>query len=247
VFTVVSLALATAAIALSAVDLPGGLQNPAEVPWVDAQGSWLLPILVGMLLISFVGSVASVAIRFRAADQVTREQIRWMAWTASLVVGFYVASFFIPGSRADQVVGASYGLIPAAIGVAVLRYRLYDIDRIISRTVSYALVTGALVLTYAAVVTLVTRLTPGSSALAVSAATLTAAAVLRPALRRTRDVVDRRFNRHRYDAARTVEEFGSSMRNDVDVDSVLASLVRTVHTTVQPTVVTVWQPHPSPK
>ena len=120
------------------------------------------------------------------------------------------------------------------MGIAITRYRLYDIDRIISRSASYAVVTGVLVVLYAVLVTAAPRLLPVSSSFAVAGATLAAAAAFRPLLRRVRTVVDRRFDRAHYDARLTVETFGARLRDQVDPAAVTADLLATVRQTMQP-------------
>jgi len=140
----------------------------------------------------------------------------------------------------DNWVVLAYTLIPASIGVAVLRYRLYDIDRVFSRTTSYAIVTGILLATYAIVVTLVSQFVPHASSVAVVVATLSAAALASPVLRRVQVTVDRRFNRARYDAIQTVDAFGAQLRHQVDPDRVRSDLAAVVAVTLQPDQVTVW-------
>jgi hypothetical protein len=141
-----------------------------------------------------------------------------------------------------SVVGVTF--LPLAIGAAILRYRLYDLDRIISRTLAYALLTILLALGYAAVVLGLGRLLPQSSSLAVAAATLAVAAVFQPARRRIQAAVDRRFNRRRHDAARVIEAFGARLRDQVDLDSLSAELLAVVDQTMQPTQAWLWQRPP---
>jgi hypothetical protein len=232
----------TVGFMLSPVEFPHGLHNPVGLHWVNDHAVAIgLPLALGMA-VSVVGSVASLLIRYRHAEPTVREQLRWVAWAAGMVVLAYAGSWLVPWNAADNLVAALYGLIPASIGIAVLRFHLYEIDRIISRTVSYAVVTAVLLLMYAAVVTVVSRLVPVSSAVAVAAATLTAAALLRPLLSRTREFVDRRFNRSRYDAERIVEAFSTGLRTAVDADVVLTELVRTTREAVQPQTLAVWVP-----
>jgi hypothetical protein len=130
--------------------------------------------------------------------------------------------------------------VPLAVAVAVLRYRLWDLDRIISRTVAYALLTLLLGLGYAAVVLGLGRLLPDSSSLAVAAATLAAVAAFAPLRRRVQDLVDRRFNRRRYDAARTVEGFAARLRDQVDLDALSGELLAVVDHTMQPVGASLW-------
>jgi hypothetical protein len=241
-FTALCVGGLTVAFMLSPSEFPHGLHNPTGVHWFDGHGAAIgLPLVLGMA-VSVVGSIASLVIRYRHAEPMVREQLRWVAWAAGMVVLGYAASWLVPGDAADNLVATLYGLIPVSIGIAVLRFHLYEIDRIISRTVSYAVVTAALLLMYAAVVTVVSRLVPVSSAVAVAAATLAAAALLRPLLSRTRELVDRRFNRSRYDAERTVEAFSTGLRTAVDADVVLTELVRTTREAVQPQTLAVWVP-----
>ena len=124
--------------------------------------------------------------------------------------------------------------------VAILRYRLYDIDRLISRTFSYAVLTGLLVGVYALVVTGVTRLLPVSSSQAVAVATLAAAALFQPLRRRLQSAVDRRFNRARYDAAQTVEAFTVRLRDEVDLETVRVDLLAVVGQTLEPKHAGLW-------
>jgi hypothetical protein len=124
--------------------------------------------------------------------------------------------------------------------VAVLRYRLWDLDRLVSRTVTYGLVTALLVIPYLLIVPAAGRLAQGSGSLAVAAATLAAAAAFAPLRRRVQDLVDRRFNRRRYDAARTVEAFATRLRDQVDLDLLSAELLAVVDQTMQPLGVSLW-------
>jgi hypothetical protein len=130
--------------------------------------------------------------------------------------------------------------IPLGVAVAVLRYRLWDLDRLVSRTVTYALVTALLVVPYLLVVPAASRLAAGAGNLAVAAATLAAVAAFAPLRRRVQDPVDRRFNRRRYDAARTVEAFAVRLREQVDLDALSAELLGLVERTVQPTQASLW-------
>jgi hypothetical protein len=127
-----------------------------------------------------------------------------------------------------------------ATGAAILRYRLYDLDRIISRTLAYGLLTVLLGAGYAAVVLGLGRLLPQGSSLVVAAATLGVAALFQPARRRIQAAVDRRFNRRRHDAAQTIEAFGGRLRQQVDLDSLSAELLAVVDQTMQPTRASLW-------
>ena len=199
----------------------------------------LLPPLFGVTAVGCaVASVVSVVLRWRRSDGVLRLQLRWfLAAVVAVAIGFLLT---FHNSGANIAFGFTVSLIPIACGMAILRYRLYDIDRIISRTASYAIVTGVLLVTYALVVTSVTRLLPDSSTLAVAAATLAAAAIARPLYRRVQQAVDRRFNRARYDAQLTVDDFGTRLRHEVDTSLVSHDLLDVVHQTLQPSDVGLW-------
>ena len=131
-------------------------------------------------------------------------------------------------------------VLPLATGAAILRYRLYDIDRIVSRTVAYGLLTLLLGLGYAAVVLGLGRLLPEGSTLVVAGATLAVAAVFSPLRRRVQDLVDRRFNRRRHDAAQTIAAFSARLRDQVDLDTLSVELVTLVDQTKQPTQASLW-------
>jgi hypothetical protein len=135
--------------------------------------------------------------------------------------------------------------VAVAVAVAVLRYRLWDLDRLVSRTVTYALVTALLVIPYLLVVPTATKLAEGSGSLAVATATLTVAALFQPLRRRVQDLVDRRFNRRRSDAARTLEGFATRLRDQVDLDALHRELLAVVDHTMQPAGASLWL-RPSP-
>ena len=245
--TIVYLGLLAFVVTTSDPITEDGLTNSFYISWVHVGAIliMLLPIAIGV-------SVASFVIRFRRASPVERQQIRWIAWAAATVGVVYTVTLLLslsspwgkdapPALQALQNVALlSFALIPLSIGVAVLKYRLYDIDRVISRTTSYAIVTGLLVATYGIVVTLLGRLVPDSSSLAVAAATLAAAATFRPLLHRVQSAVDRRFNRARYNSVQTVEMFASQLRQVVDPDTVADDLLEVVSETMEPTDVGLW-------
>jgi len=201
-----------------------------------ANATWIALLTV----ISVCGLLAliSTILRFRRATGVERVQMRWFAFSAVILL----VTLFIPGlNDNDMVFAVASSLVPLSCGIAILRYHLYDIDRIISRTTSYAIVTGLVLGTYAAIVGTSTRLLHNESPLVVAAATLAAAAIARPALRRVRNVVDRRFNRSRYDALLTVDAFGERLRHEVDPAVVSGDLVQVVNAALQPDSVALWQ------
>jgi hypothetical protein len=250
-FTIGLLVVGTLLISTAYAEVRPGVPNPVANDWVIEHIDTIFALIGLPLLACFLGSALSVVVRYRRAGSVERAQIRWVAWAGSIVVGSFAASFAVGAAwDADtiinQLVAASYALIPISIGIAVMRYRLYEIDRIVSRSISYVLVTLTVVVTYVAVVTsltrLVPRLFPESSSVAVAVATLVAAAVFQPALRRVRDVVDRRFDRRHFDAVHIVDSFGRALRDEVDYDTINRSLISVIDQTLAPTVIRTWTP-----
>jgi hypothetical protein len=219
---------------LSALDTPAGWYNLV-------QGLAIVVLIV--LSLCFVGRQA---LSWRRASSERRQQLKWLASGAAvtLVCGVLSPTLSSSGVAIVSVVGNyawfGWAALPVSIGVAILRYRLYDIDRIISRTLAYAIVTGLLVGVYAAVVLLATRVLPLSSSVAVAASTLAAAALFSPLRRRVQRMVDRRFNRARYDADKTVAAFAARLKNAVDLDAVQEDLAGVVHHTLEPAHVSVW-------
>ncbi len=190
-----------------------------------------------------------VVLRFRASRGVERQQLRWVAaGAAGAVVGLLAGTVLPQQTVFSGLLYSTVLCVPLAVAVAVLRYRLWDLDRLISRTVTYTLVTGLLVLPYLLILPAATRLAGGSGNLAVAAATLAAAAAFSPLRRRVQNLVDRRFNRRRYDAARTVAAFAARLREQVDLTALQAELLGVVEETVQPTRVSLWlRPPASPR
>jgi hypothetical protein len=168
-----------------------------------------------------LGAVAAPFVRARHASPLQRTQLRWFGFAAVLFLVGNFGSSYLPGGGDGPLSNAIFTItvafIPIACGIAILRYRLYDIDRIISRTASYVIVTACVVGVYALVVTSASTLLPdGSSTWKVAGATLIAAALVRPLLSRVQRVVDRRFNRERVDAQRAVDEYGARLVDEVD-------------------------------
>jgi hypothetical protein len=218
--------------------------NPLEVPALAVPLA-LLVFAALVVLVSLIVGAVSLLLRYRRARGVERLQLRWLIWgavVASLALVVAIASLLVNEDFTvlNVALGVSAAMFPLATGAAILRYRLYDLDRIISRTLAYALLTILLGLGYAAVVLGLGRLLPGSSSLAVAAATLAVAAVFQPARRRVQELVDRRFNRRRYDAARTVEAFAARLRDQVDLDALHGELLAVVDQTMQPATASLW-------
>jgi hypothetical protein len=249
---VVAGSLAPARLQSTPIDNPFGLSGTAgRVAAVVA--------VLGVLLswVSLLAAGVCVVLRFRASRGVARQQLRWVALgAAGAVAGLLLAVpgglELLPNAWVNTVVSnlvyPAFLCPPVAIAVAVLRYRLWDLDRLVSRTVTYALVTALLVLPYLAILPAVTRLTGDAGSLAVAAATLAAVAVFQPLRRRVQDLVDRRFNRRRYDAARTVEAFAARLREQVNLDALSAELLAVVEQTVAPTRASLWlRPSANPR
>ena len=185
----------------------------------------------------------SLVVRYRRARGLERLQLRWVTLAAALTGVAYLAYAVLLalGSRlADWISAGATTFLPLAAGAAILRYRLYDLDRIVSRTLAYGLLTVLLGLGYAAVVLGLGRLLGQDSSLVVAAATLAVAAAFQPARRRVQGAVDRRFNRRRHDAARIIEGFGARLRDQVDLDTLTAELLAVVDQTMQPTQASLW-------
>jgi hypothetical protein len=198
---------------------------------------------VGIILwvATMVASLACVVLRFRSSTGVERQQLRWVAAGAAAAVAGLLAGAAIPqGSVISSSLYAMVLCIPLGVAVAVLRYRLWDLDRLVSRTVTYTLVTALLIVPYLLIVPAAGRLAQGAGNLAVAAATLAAAAAFAPLRRRVQGLVDRRFNRRRYDAARTVEAFTVRLRDQVDLDALSAELLAVVDQTMQPVGASLW-------
>jgi len=219
---------------------PFGVAALAEPP-LDA----LIPAAGLIVLVALVVAAGSLVGRFRRARGVERQQLRWLVWGATLaavalVVAIVELALHGDTSLFQAAIGACLALLPLATGAAILRYRLYDLDRIISRTLAYGLLTVLLGLGYAAVVLGLGRLLPQGSSLVVAAATLAVAAVFQPARRRIQRAVDRRFNRGRYDAARTIAAFSTRLRDQLDLDTLTSELLTVVDQTMQPSQASLW-------
>jgi hypothetical protein len=228
-----------------------GADGAASSPWAveDRAGDVLGVLLdsgVMVMLLLIVAAAGSVLLRFRRAGPVERQQLKWFmlaAGMAAATTGLDVLGVPLSEPAWAVVDAITMPALPVAVAIAVLRYRLYEIDRIISRSVSYGLLSAVLVALYLLVVALLRPLlepVTGSSSLAVAGSTLAVAAVFNPARRRLQAAVDRRFDRARYDAGRAVDAFAARLRDQVDLDQVTAGLRATVTTTVAPTRVAVW-------
>jgi hypothetical protein len=244
-FTIFSIVAASWLISTRPARFAHGLANPTYLPWTSTDKT-ILTILVFSVLLgpSFVGSIISLFVRYRRADSIARAQLRWVFWGVAIPIGLLILNWLLPQVSiiGGSLLLATYALIPIAIGVAVMRYGLYGIDRIISRTVSYAIVTIVIVGVYAGLVLGIGALLPKATSVGVAIATLAAAAVFLPLLRRVQAWVDRRFNRAAYDAQKVVEAFGEELRNGADPHTASTDLLAAVAQTLQPTSLGVWSP-----
>ena len=221
--------------------------NPIGVDVVgDIEEGGIGNVLFFSMLACMLLSVASAVVRFRRSRGVERQQLKWFLYAVIVAIIIPLLEEVAPEWLiVNSNVGFAivFSLPPIAIGIAVTRYRLYEIDRLISRTLTYGLLTAVLIALYLVAVTAMTRITAPvtrNSPVAVAAATLIAAAAFGPARRRIQHLVDRRFNRARYDAARAIDGFRSHLRDEIDLASITASVQNAVDETVQPSRVVVW-------
>jgi hypothetical protein len=223
------------------VDIRGSLPN--NNGGVTAGAAF---VLAPLFLVAWASFVWHQVRAWRSASGVRRAQLKWLAagsaiCLVSALVVVILGGGISTGSRVAGDLGAvGIGVLPVAIGVAILRYRLYEIDRIISRTLSYAVLTALLVGTFAGIVLLTTRVLPFSSPVAVAASTLAAAALFNPLRTRVQRLVDRRFNRARYDREALVAAFGAKLRDAVDSETVVAELTGAAASSVEPAHLSVW-------
>jgi hypothetical protein len=238
--------LASALTSLPAYPEYPGIVSPIGVPALDEPPlGAIIPLAGGFVLVALVVAAGSLVGRFRRARGVERQQLRWLAWGAALAALALVAAIAELALHGDTLlfqaaIGLCLALLPVATGAAILRYRLYDLDRIISRSLAYGLLTVLLGLGYAAVVLGLGRLLGRDSSLVVAAATLVVAAAFTPARHRIQQAVDRRFNRRRYDAARTIAAFSDRLRQQVDLNTLTGELLAVVDETMQPTRALLW-------
>ncbi len=245
-------ASALAAFAVSFVLAPGTIGdthvlNPFAVPDL----AWLVDVLElyasAAAIAGFLAALAAVGIRYRRAQDLERHQLKWLIATALASATAFSTAIVIPS---PFVAGVALGLgfvallgLPLSIAVAILRYRLFEIDRIISRTIAWALISGMLLATFVVLVvalqSLLVEVTQAQT-LAVAASTLTACVLFQPLRRTVQSVVDRRFDRARYDAQRTADAFAGRLRSRIDREAVTDELERTVEEAVRPIEVGVW-------
>lgn len=235
--------------------LPGRLaDHPVDNPIGLAAAPAVAAALAGAgtiaLVAGLVGAIASLLVRYRRARNVERAQLTWLSYAAA-IVGIALAALIVseimvttpPDDLMNTIITLAMSTVPVAMGIAILRHRVFDIDVVINRTLVYGGLTLMLGAAYLGSVLLLqlalSPLTQGSG-LAVAASTLAAAALFRPMRSRIQAVVDRRFYRRRYDAARTIEAFGAHLRHELDLDSLADDLQSVVRETMQPNHVSLW-------
>jgi hypothetical protein len=236
--------------------VPGGsgfapIENPLGAQGVAGRVAFVLAIGGVIVVLATVPFAAlSLVFRFRRAGGIERQQIKWFAYAAVLLVLIFLMEFFYEPPGAWDAVVETLPLLGlcAAIGVAILRHRLYDIDRVINRTLVYGALTVSLALVYLGSVVALRGLMFGftgqSSQLVIVASTLAIAALFNPLRRRIQDFVDRRFYRKKYDAARVLAVFSTKLRDETDLEQLNAELLSVVRGTMQPEHVSLWLREP---
>jgi hypothetical protein len=230
---------------------PGPVENATFIDNPIALGGTLAEVraaldgpISGFMALTVAASGTTLAVRFRRARGVERQQLKWVASSAMFAaIAFAIMVASNSAKPAQVLVIAAFMTIPVAIGIAILRYRLYDIDVLINRALVYGTTSAGIAIAFfAGIVVLQALLRPltSGSELAVAASTLLSFALFQPLRRRVQDGVDRRFYRSRYDAALTLDAFSVRLRDEVDLDAVRADLVRAVHETVRPAHASVW-------
>jgi MFS family permease len=205
-----------------------------------------------VIAIATLGAAAlAPLLRFRRADQMQRQQLKWFAFVIGLSAVTLLVGLAVQGVlpivtavlAAVAFAGVTVGL-PAAVGLAILRYRLYDIDRLISRTLVYATLTAVLAVGYAGAILALGQLFGGvgdrTPSWAVAGATLAMAALFQPARRRIQQAVDRRFNRRKYNTAKTIQAFSTRLRDQIDLDTLSTELLAVIDQTMEPSQVSLW-------
>jgi hypothetical protein len=214
------------------INAGGNLIGHKDGPWQIS----LAVVAAGAVASGLTWLIVQVP-RYRRSAGARRQQLKWL-YTGAIV---FVISIFLPGQLGSDFIGPlGAAALPVCIGVAVLKYRLFAIDRIISRVISYAIITAVLAGVFAGLVVLATEVLPFKAPVAVAAATLSAAALFNPLRRRVQHVVDRRFNRARYDADQMIAAFAARLRDAVDLDTVSTNLTGAVHAALEPAHVSVW-------
>jgi hypothetical protein len=220
------------------IDNPVGIEGLGRV-----ENLQVFVVMNVLLVLGVVGAAASVVVRFRRSRGVERQQMKWFAYATALIL-VAPAMDYVPGVVSSVWLALVLVAIPAAIGIAVLKYRLYGIDLIINRALVYGPLTATLIAVYFGGIVVLQRLlvtiTGERSSLAVVASTLLIAAIFNPLRRRIQSFIDRRFYRRKYDARKTLETFSATLRDETDLEALRGDLVGVVRETMQPAHVSLW-------
>jgi hypothetical protein len=241
---------ATAAAVVGTALTPGPVvlfpqfQNPLGLAAAGPVLDLIVQVGFVVLTAGVFAAAGSLILRWRRARGVERQQLKWLAYAAAMLVVVQVGALLLPRALFLVVTTVTNLLFPAATGIAVVRYRLYEIDRLINRTLVYGLLTALLGAVYAGVVLGLGQLFGGVAdqppGWLVAGATLTVAALFQPARHRIQQAVDRRFNRRRYDVVKTIEAFSTRLREQIDLDTLSAELLAVVNQTMEPTRASLW-------
>jgi hypothetical protein len=234
----------------------GTIANPVGGMLPDRLLSAYSTAGIVLFVVFIVGSVASLFVRYLGAGQVEKKQIQWLLFACSLFAVVLIMTFSLGDSESTLVNNlleaafvASFTAIPAAIAIAILRHNLWDINVIIRKTAVYAVLTALLALVYFGVIVLLQSIVEAvsgqQSPISIVISTLIIAALFSPLRRRVQDVIDRRFYRNRYDAERTLADFGQFVRDETDMEALTAELLRVTEETMQPEQVSVWFQQPT--
>lgn len=213
------------------------IDSTGELTRLDNSGGGPESVAYVALILSWV---VMQALSYRRSNRERRAQLKWLLSGGMIAIAGFVVSGLVPADSPQHLAFGGVMALPVCMAVGILKYRLYEIDRLISRTLSYAILTALLVGTFVGLVAVTTDLLSFSSSVGVAASTLAAAALFNPLRRRVQRAVDRRFNRARYDADATVAAFSARLRDAVDLDTVQADLLDVVQRSVEPSHATVW-------
>lgn len=247
VFSVVVAAITMFENELILIGTDAVIDNPFGIPGFRdiEEGAAAIPLLAGGL-VAILGGATAIVLRFRRSRGEERLQLKWFTLAVLALVAQFVAQSFFGGEEGHPyplIDGVALALVPISAAIAILRYRLYDIDLVINRALVYAVLSAILAGAYLGIVVLLqSALSPftAESDLAVAGSTLAVAGLFRPVRARVQAFIDRRFYRHKYDAAETLEEFASSLRDEVDLETLSKELVQVVSSTMQPAHAALW-------
>jgi hypothetical protein len=242
--------VATVVVVVASALIPGpmeylpGVRNPLGLERAGRALDLVTQVAFAVIAAALFAAAGSLITRWRRARGVERQQLKWLAYAAAMLVVVTILSDFLPHGIYVVVSTSMTLLFPLAMGIAVVRYRLYDIDRIINRTLVYGLLTALLGAIYTGMVLVFGQVFGGVGEnppnWVVAGATLAVAALFQPARRRVQAGVDRRFNRRKYNAAKTIDAFGVRLRDELDLDTLSAELLGVVDQTMQPTRSSLW-------